>query len=276
MAARLLTIGRCAQLTGLSIRALRLYDELGLLTPDTVDGRSRYRYYSSEQLPEAALIARLRRLSLPLEEIRRFLAADSSERVRILRAHQEQLQQQIAAAEESLQATEDLIDEDIAMVTPTVDVTPMERKTLPDQPVMRIHWALPDDSTEEYPLGTCYEEISQVIARQGLTAAGAPYCLGYEDAEDGMSRGEAGIPVVTAGVADGRVEPGALPGGEVASILYTGPSGASADAAAVTRSLWLQIESAGLIAHGNPRWVYVSEPDLPPEQHVSEFIWPIR
>ncbi len=276
MAARLLTIGRYAQLTGLSIRALRLYDELGLLTPDTVDDRSRYRYYSSEQLQHGVSISRLRRLGLPLEEIRQFLAADRDDRVRILRAHQERLRQQHADIQESLAATEHLISTDGDLTAPAVDLTPMELQKLPDQPVMLIRWTLPDDSAEEYPLAAYYDEISQVIKQQGLTVVGAPYCLGYDDAGDGSSRGEAGIPVETAGVPAARVEPGILPGGEVASTRYTGSSSASADGAAVTRGLWLQIEAAGLIADGSPRWSYLSEPELPPAQQVSEFIWPVR
>jgi len=37
----LLTIGRFAQLTGLTVRALRLYDELDLLRPDAIISTSR-------------------------------------------------------------------------------------------------------------------------------------------------------------------------------------------------------------------------------------------
>jgi len=42
----MLTIGAFSRRTGLSVRALRLYDELGLLRRASVDPRSRYRRYS--------------------------------------------------------------------------------------------------------------------------------------------------------------------------------------------------------------------------------------
>jgi DNA-binding transcriptional MerR regulator len=42
----LLPIGRFSQLTRLTIKALRLYDELGLLRPAYVDPDTAYRYYS--------------------------------------------------------------------------------------------------------------------------------------------------------------------------------------------------------------------------------------
>jgi len=49
----LMTIGRFSRLTGLSVKALRHYDELGLLRPAAVDGQTGYRSYSSAQ-PSAA------------------------------------------------------------------------------------------------------------------------------------------------------------------------------------------------------------------------------
>ncbi|MGP3915848.1 MerR family DNA-binding transcriptional regulator [Nonomuraea sp. 10N515B] len=42
---RLLTIGAFARAARLSPKALRLYDELGLLRPAAVDGGSGYRFY---------------------------------------------------------------------------------------------------------------------------------------------------------------------------------------------------------------------------------------
>jgi DNA-binding transcriptional MerR regulator len=55
----LLSIGRFARLTGLSIRALRHYDEVGLLTPAEVSQDTGYRFYRREQADAARLIARL-------------------------------------------------------------------------------------------------------------------------------------------------------------------------------------------------------------------------
>jgi serine/threonine protein phosphatase PrpC len=66
----LLTIGAFARAAQLSTKALRLYDELGLLRPAAVDGESGYRYYDPAQLERARLIAWLRRLGMPLARIR--------------------------------------------------------------------------------------------------------------------------------------------------------------------------------------------------------------
>jgi DNA-binding transcriptional MerR regulator len=72
----LLPIGRFARLSGLSIGALRHYDELDLLRPAEVDRFSGYRRYRREQLETARAIARLRDLEVLLDEIRLVLAAD--------------------------------------------------------------------------------------------------------------------------------------------------------------------------------------------------------
>lgn len=70
----LLTIGAFARTSRLSIKALRLYDEIGLLAPERVDPSSGYRYYASEQLELARLVAWLRRLGMPLARIRQVCA----------------------------------------------------------------------------------------------------------------------------------------------------------------------------------------------------------
>jgi serine/threonine protein phosphatase PrpC len=66
----LLTIGGFARAAGLTAKALRLYDELGLLPPAAVDPDSGYRLYDPRQLRQARLIARLRGIGMPLAEIR--------------------------------------------------------------------------------------------------------------------------------------------------------------------------------------------------------------
>jgi protein phosphatase len=61
----LLTIGTSAKASRLSPKALRLYDELGLLPPARVDPVSGYRLYAPEQLDQARLVAWRRRLGMP-------------------------------------------------------------------------------------------------------------------------------------------------------------------------------------------------------------------
>ena len=69
-------IGRFARLTGLSIGALRHYDELDLLRPVDVDRFTGYRRYAADQVEIGRAIARLRDLEVPLEEIRAVLGTD--------------------------------------------------------------------------------------------------------------------------------------------------------------------------------------------------------
>ena len=89
----LLPIGRFARLTGLTIGALRHYDELDLLRPAYVDRFTGYRRYARAQLDEARTIARLRDLELPLEDIRAVLAADDpAERRRLIAAHRARIE----------------------------------------------------------------------------------------------------------------------------------------------------------------------------------------
>ena len=72
----MLTIGRFADATGLTSKALRHYDEIGLLVPVQVDPDNGYRYYDTAQIEDAVTIRRLRALELPLDEIRGLLEAE--------------------------------------------------------------------------------------------------------------------------------------------------------------------------------------------------------
>lgn len=73
-----MSIGAFAQQTRLSPKALRLYDELGLLAPARVDESSGYRYYEASQLEQARLVAALRQLAMPLAEIKAILTLESA------------------------------------------------------------------------------------------------------------------------------------------------------------------------------------------------------
>jgi MerR family transcriptional regulator, thiopeptide resistance regulator len=79
-----------AQLSGVSVRTLHHYDEIGLLKPSSV-GANGYRYYGRDELLRLQQILFHRELGFPLQEIRQVLSAAEFDRVATLRAHRERL-----------------------------------------------------------------------------------------------------------------------------------------------------------------------------------------
>jgi serine/threonine protein phosphatase PrpC/DNA-binding transcriptional MerR regulator len=96
----LMSSGDFARASGLSRKALRLYDELGLLRPAAVDPYTGYRSYASDQLERARLVAWLRRLAMPLERIRTVAAMPAEEAAAELATYWEQTEAEMSARRE--------------------------------------------------------------------------------------------------------------------------------------------------------------------------------
>jgi DNA-binding transcriptional MerR regulator len=84
------TVKQLARISGVSVRTLHYYDEIGLLRPAQV-GANGYRYYGPDEQLRLQQILLHRELGLPLDAIAAVL--DSSERSRVerLREHRAQL-----------------------------------------------------------------------------------------------------------------------------------------------------------------------------------------
>src|ERR1700712_6036430 len=85
------TVKEVAKLSGVSVRALHHYDEIGLLKPACV-GANGYRYYGREELLRLQQILFHRELGLSLEEVGRVLDAKGFDKVAALRAHRAKLE----------------------------------------------------------------------------------------------------------------------------------------------------------------------------------------
>lgn len=62
-------IGEFAKIVDCSVKTLRYYDDIGLLTPDTIDNFTGYRYYSDSNVNEYKLINLLKSVDFSLAEI---------------------------------------------------------------------------------------------------------------------------------------------------------------------------------------------------------------
>lgn len=81
------SIGEFARRSRLSVKALRLYDELGVLVPARVDQASGYRYYEVGQVEQARLVAMMRQLDVPLAGIKELLGCDPADAAQRIAAY---------------------------------------------------------------------------------------------------------------------------------------------------------------------------------------------
>jgi DNA-binding transcriptional MerR regulator len=98
-------IARVSQITGATVRALRHYEIVGLLSP--IRSRDRGRWFTPDQAARAETIVRLRRLDVPIDEIRTILAPVRAEERRravaaILEAKASELEVRLADVRDAL------------------------------------------------------------------------------------------------------------------------------------------------------------------------------
>ena len=97
--------------------ALRFYDGAGVLVPAHVDPHSSYRWYSDDQVLVARLVARLRRVGMPLADIRRVIEHRDDPAVvdAVLEAHLTRLEDGLADARRALLSARSLLAQENAM-----------------------------------------------------------------------------------------------------------------------------------------------------------------
>ena len=212
---RLIPIGRFAFLTGLSRRALRFYDERGLLEPADVDEWTSYRYYSFDQVGIGNLVRRLREIDLPLEFVREILI-DPVRLDNLLDRHEEVLRGRVSDLERALALLQCLRGKE--------EPVPIQIE-LREVPVVRaacikVHTAL--DRIGPDCVQT-YGRLTQLLDSAGIPSAG-PCVIGYpeEDFDPESFLAVIGIPVGS----DPSLEPGLemvnFTGGKAAVGTYVG------------------------------------------------------
>ena len=120
----LLSIGRFARWSGLTVKALRHYDETGLLRPAHVDDWTGYRWYERSQIRDALAVRRLRALRVPLDEIAALIRADEPTLREALEVHRVRLEGQMVETQQILGELDRLIEGKELLVTEsTLDLT---------------------------------------------------------------------------------------------------------------------------------------------------------
>jgi DNA-binding transcriptional MerR regulator/effector-binding domain-containing protein len=264
----LLSIGRFAQLAGLTAKALRHYDELGLLRPAYVDEITGYRWYSLAQAREAVAIRRLRAFELPLDEIAEVLDGGDD----VLR---ERLSVQRARLEGRAVVTERMIDELDRLLRGEDELVSTRSLNYRIQDIPELVLA-----AIRRPARLGALPIPELIGETATWAfahdsvPGAPVAICPPD-DDGLVDLRVGWPV------RGTVEPPApielvvCPAGRAVVHTYVGDFTGLCDE---WRLLWESVERDGIRPAGEPREHYETSPEEvnDPSEHVTRLVWPLQ
>ena len=270
----LLLIDQFARLTGLTVRAVRHYGELGLLQPAYVDPETGYRYFTADQLVDAAAVRRLRFLELALEEIREIVEADDPAftRARLVR-HRAKMAELAATTEQILASLQRIIEGEEELVPRTIDIRDeIEIKDVPEQPVLVIRERAPLEKMSEV-IPAAFEEIAKYLHERGLEPVGPPTTVCPYADEEGMVDVENAWTVESAVPGGGRIEASTLAACTVLSYRHRGHY---EELDRSYRALEALVERGGLAKDGEPREIYWTDPkELPSDEWLTEIQLPI-
>jgi DNA-binding transcriptional MerR regulator len=271
------TIGEFARLGDISIRMLRHYDEIGLLTPARVDPVTGYRSYSIAQLRELNRIVALRGLGFSLAEVRQLLSGITAIELRgMLLLRRADLERQLSADRVSLTRIEarlraiereDELADDIIVKT-----APTQRLLAVARPIQGFG---PDNIAPV--LNPAYDELRGIVADMGLNPTRV-YLSCYDVVREGVDADITmfvGTPVPdTVTNAKEPAEIVLLPGVEVASCIRQGTTRDVFPRIVYDVMTW--IEEHGYEHVGPGRDFYLEINDDDPSKQVFEIQAPLR
>ena len=270
-------IGIFSRITGLSHRALRLYADRGLLPAAHVDPATGYRYYDVHSIRAAEMIRLLRRLDVPLGEMRRFIDAANADRVEeTIRQQRTRLEREQARLDAALQLL-GRIDELDGMfrAAPAVELV-----DLPAERCLLWSGTMARSAFHESYIDLAGALAARASAR-GLTPAGRevvvlqdPTSIGLAGGDETVLRYRLCLPVsgAGAGAADDLVD---LDGGRFARSLFTGLYEDGYRFAYARQLEWLA--DSGLVLRGLLRMRFVRDErdTADPADFATELLWPV-
>lgn len=103
------TVKNLAKISGVTVRTLHYYDEIGLLKPAYI-GENGYRFYEEEELLSLQQILFLRELGIELKKIQKIIGLKDFSKVIALRSHKKVLQKDLERIQKLLVTIDKTID----------------------------------------------------------------------------------------------------------------------------------------------------------------------
>lgn len=268
---RLMSIGRFSALTRLSLKALRLYDKLGLLRPTWTDPANGYRYYDSKQVDTARLISRLRQVDMPLERIATVVAMEGADAARELRTYWREVEDSQTAKRSLTRYLEQ------TLLGEGVNMHKVETRSVEEQQVMTIERRLTAPELPQF-IGSSGEEIYAYLADNDAGEVGDMFVIYHDEVlEDTEGAVEVCVPftgqVAPQGAMRVRLEP-------ARSEAYTRIAKREIEFPEILKaydSVEQWMSSKGKQMTGSPREVYFADWDaIGDDDPACDIAWPYQ
>jgi DNA-binding transcriptional MerR regulator len=217
----LLSIGAFANLTRLSIKALRLYDQLGLLQPQWVDPQSGYRFYGVDQLASARMIRNMREMDMPLATIRQVLgawAASPTQAEALAQAYAKLREQEAEQIRIQVQQFIQQIRQEQNPMSLEVSI-----KSIAPQQVLSATYHIKINKLDE-TIRKSRDTMVAILKEQNVDASDSPFGIFHgaiNEQEDGPL--EICLPVNGQVKGKGDIQVKVLEGGDAACVMTVGP-----------------------------------------------------
>lgn len=209
-------IGEFSRLTRLTVKALRLYHDKGVIVPSVVDSNSGYRYYSAGDIEKAKVVSVLKSMKCSLAEIKQLMSdySDDADLVDFLGAKRDALRDEMDQLAAVSFAIETIVNNETEARKMKQQAFEIEIKSIGDQVVVANRWRGQYEQTGK--------EIGKLYRVAGRHVAGPAINLFYDG--EYRERGadvESCLPVKKA--ISGKSTSFTLKGGKFATLTHRGP-----------------------------------------------------
>lgn len=265
----LLSIGDFSRMTYLSVKALRLYHDMGLLVPAVIDPGTGYRSYEAAQVPVGQVIRRFRDLGMPLEQVREVLEApDVDARNELIAAHLRRMEDALEQTQSTVASLRALLER------PRTEPISVEYRTVEETPALVIAEPVAMADIDHW-WEAAFAELHNVVASSGVARTGPDGALyPSEFFEQELGEVTAFVPVAGDAEPSGRVRVRRIPGAELAVIVHQGAFGLLDQAYG---SLGAFVAQREIGVQGPIREHYIVSPAHADDesQHRTEVCWPV-
>lgn len=150
---KIYSIGEIAKIKGVTKKALRFYEQIGLLTPFYVDPANRYRYYHKDQMLLIDVIKASRNLDIsPIDLVPLFKSHDTDGLINLLQTQGEAINKKIGELQDVLTGIEN-INSNIHNAKVSASISNVYQKEIPERYVITIpfhQYDNPDEILNDY------------------------------------------------------------------------------------------------------------------------------